>query len=149
MSLLRSLKNKIDTASQLSFLDWLILVNAWFILFRISFLLRISNLQDLQQSLSSKKISASNDPDHLTNAWHLQKLVYMASRLHLPPSSCFIRACTLQRMLSNRGIPSTLRIGTNRSIQEFHAHAWIEVQGQAVGEPQDIQDSFELLNPHP
>jgi hypothetical protein len=147
MSLLRSLKHRLETASDLSFSDWLVLIKAWFILLEVSLVLRFSNLQKLERSLSLKIDPDSNPANHLSTAWKLQKLVFLASRLLLPPAACLVRACTLQRMLSRRGIPSSLRIGTNQSIQDFHAHAWVEVQGQAVGELEDIQDTFAVLTP--
>jgi len=72
-------------------------------------------------------------------------LVYLASRLHLLPMMCLTRACTLQWMLSRRGIPSRLRIGMNRSQVGIHAHAWVEMMGQAIGEAEDIGEQFTSL----
>jgi hypothetical protein len=72
-------------------------------------------------------------------------LVSLAGRLHLPPMTCLPRALTLRRMLSRHAIPSKLRIGMNKAPTGMHAHAWVEVDGEAVGEPEDIADDFRVL----
>lgn len=46
-------------------------------------------------------------------------------------SRCLVQALVLSRLLSERGIPSTLIIGA-RTQPEFAAHAWIELGGQPV-----------------
>ena len=46
-------------------------------------------------------------------------------------SRCLMRSLVLSALLSRRGIGSTLVIGT-RSLPDFSAHAWVEVDGGAV-----------------
>jgi hypothetical protein len=46
-------------------------------------------------------------------------------------SRCLMRSLVLTALLSHRGIGSTLVIGT-RSLPDFAAHAWVEVDGRAV-----------------
>jgi len=46
-------------------------------------------------------------------------------------SRCLMRSLVLTTLLSHRGIDSTLVIGT-RSVPDFAAHAWVEVDGRAV-----------------
>lgn len=46
-------------------------------------------------------------------------------------SRCLVQALVLSRLLSERGIPSTLIIGA-RTHPEFAAHAWVELAGQPV-----------------
>jgi hypothetical protein len=58
---------------------------------------------------------------------------------------CLTRACTLQWMLGIRGIESQLHIGMNKSQDGIHAHAWVEITGQAIGEPADLRDRFSSL----
>ena len=45
-------------------------------------------------------------------------------------SRCLVQALVLYRLLSERGIHSTLVIGA-RSQPEFAAHAWVEHAGRA------------------
>jgi Transglutaminase-like superfamily len=46
-------------------------------------------------------------------------------------SRCLMRSLVLTTLLSHRGIDSTLVIGA-RSVPDFAAHAWVEVDGGAV-----------------
>jgi hypothetical protein len=46
-------------------------------------------------------------------------------------SRCLMRSLVLTTLLSQRGIGSTVVIGT-RSLPDFAAHAWVEVGGRAV-----------------
>jgi hypothetical protein len=55
-------------------------------------------------------------------------------------SRCLVQALVLSRMLSERGIPSTLVIGA-RSQPEFGAHAWVEHGGRPVLSPAGFDES--------
>jgi hypothetical protein len=74
--------------------------------------------------------------------------VARAAAHHLRPMTCLPRALALQRMLAQRGIPSVLRIGVRKEggvrkeAATLAAHAWVEVEGRAVGEPEAIAERF-------
>jgi hypothetical protein len=55
-------------------------------------------------------------------------------------SRCLVQALVLSRLLSERGIPSTLVIGA-RSQPEFAAHAWVEHDGRPVLSPAGFDES--------
>jgi hypothetical protein len=55
-------------------------------------------------------------------------------------SRCLVQALVLSRMLSERGIASTLVIGA-RSQPEFAAHAWVEHDGRPVLSPAGFDES--------
>lgn len=144
--MLRSLRRNLLIARKLSVFDWLLLVDAWWGLWYFYLASKSTSFERLEERLKfigSKKTIPS---DPLPYAWRVQKLVYLASRLHWLEMTCLVRACTLQRMLRRRGIPSELRIGMNRSGAAISAHAWVEVSGQAVGEPEDIGEKFRSFN---
>jgi hypothetical protein len=61
--------------------------------------------------------------------------------------TCLPKAFTLRWKLSRNGIPAQLRIGTNKTSSGIRAHAWVEVDGVAIGEPEDITDRFKMLAP--
>ncbi len=73
--------------------------------------------------------------------------VARAAAHHLRPMTCLPRALALQRMLAQRGIPSVLRIGVRKEAATFTAHAWVEVEGRALGEPEAIEERFRALLP--
>jgi hypothetical protein len=55
-------------------------------------------------------------------------------------SRCLVQSLVLTRMLSARGIRSTLIIGAH-SAPSFEAHAWVEHDGRAVLPPGDFGES--------
>ena len=81
--------------------------------------------------------------------------VSRAAAHHLGAMTCLPRAIALQRMLARRGIPATLRIGVRKAPEDaggartIAAHAWVEVDGIALGEPEAIAERFLPLLPPP
>lgn len=55
-------------------------------------------------------------------------------------SRCLVQALVLSRLLSERGIPSTLVIGA-RSQPGFTAHAWVEHAGRPVLTPAGFDEA--------
>ena len=123
------------------------MVQAWWVLFSFFFVLRLASLERLESSFRLKDAKKMDPIVVLAFANHLQRLVSLAACLHLLSMPCLIRAYTLHWMLSRRGIPSRMCIGVNKSLTGIHAHAWVEVKGQAIGEPQDIEVRFKVLEP--
>ena len=64
-------------------------------------------------------------------------------------ATCLRKSLALWFLLSRQGITTELQIGTRFEKGEFQAHAWVEYQGYAVGEPSGVKQyftSFENLN---
>lgn len=124
--------------------DWLTLTEAWGTLLVFYFAIRLTSFERLNQSRRKKLISFI--PNQLTYAQHAQRLIRLAARLHLLSMSCLPRALTLRWMLVRRGIPAQVQIGATKDSQGFHAHAWLEVNGQQVGEPEDVTERFQRFD---
>jgi hypothetical protein len=73
-------------------------------------------------------------------ASRLGRAVYRTLRILPTDSRCLVQSLVLSRMLSARGIPSTLVIGAH-SRPDFTAHAWVEHDGRPVLPPRGYQDS--------
>jgi len=123
-----------------------VVIQAWWLLAYFHLALRRVGFDQLQKQFTLAVGTEAASMQPLDFAWKMQKLVYLASRLHLLHMVCLERACTLQCMLSKRGIASDLRIGITRLQIEIYAHAWVEVAGHAIGEPKDIGEQFTSLN---
>jgi hypothetical protein len=146
MGLLKSLKDKALLARQLSLSDWLVLAEAWWLLLFFYLALRWTSYEHLIIP-DHPILEKSSDPPHaLFFAQQLQRLVGFASRLHLIPMTCLVKSLTLQKILYRRNIPAQVCIGVNKTLAEIHAHAWVEVKGDAVGELGDISERFKVLN---
>lgn len=89
--------------------------------------------------------SAAGDGER--SAPDLARAVVRAAAHHLLPMTCLPRALALRQMLRARGIASALRIGVRKENATLSAHAWVEVSGRALGEPEAIEERFRALLP--
>ncbi len=133
--------HRLRLARGLSFSDWFSLIEAWWALVVFYFALRLMSLERLSAARDSK---LENAPA-LTEARRLHRLVGWAARLHLLPMTCLVQSLTLRWMLMRRGIASRLRIGASKDLRGFRAHAWLEMDGEKIGESEDVDGIFRVL----
>lgn len=92
--------------------------------------------------------SAPGAPEHISRetwdvAARLARAVTKTLRILPTDSRCLVQSLVLSRLLSTRGIPSTLVIGA-RPDTTFMAHAWVEHGGYPLL-PQEGFDQYRLL----
>ena len=141
------LRNKIRAALKLSPSDWLLLLQAWWLLLVVDLGLRALSFPRLQAW------AAGNAPDRaaptpanvgetIRMANHMVKL---ASRNHLYPMTCLRRSLTMQRLLARRGVATELRFGVQKEAGQLQAHAWLEHAGTPIGEPETLSERYATL----
>jgi len=110
----------------------------------VNILLRFLPLPRIQERLrsSSARRRAARAP---LSQERLAQLVATASRHHLVSSHCLQRALVLEALLGEHGQPAELRIGVRRSKGSLEAHAWVEISGQPLAEPETIGERFFTL----
>jgi hypothetical protein len=145
MDFWKSFRHKLQLVSQLSLGDWLVLVEAWWALLGFFLALRWLNFDRLEAFTRPAAGKVPSSSEALQWAHNRQKVVSLAGRLHLLSMTCLPRAITLRWMLSRHAIPAELRIGVNKASTRMVAHAWVEVEGEAIGEPEDITERFSLM----
>lgn len=57
-------------------------------------------------------------------------------------STCLEKSLALWWLLGRQGIASELRVGTRKVQDKFEAHAWVEYQGIAVNEPEQLHQHY-------
>lgn len=62
------------------------------------------------------------------------ELAAIASRNNLYRANCLHQALPLCWVLRRKGLPARLRIGVAPRVRPFHAHAWVELNGIALGQ---------------
>jgi len=72
----------------------------------------------------------------------LARAVSLAAAAHPGAVRCLPRALALGRLLTARGHAARVRIGVRKEGGGLAAHAWVEVAGAPVGEPQAIEARF-------
>jgi hypothetical protein len=60
--------------------------------------------------------------------------------------TCLPQSLTLRHLLAKRGIPAEIKVGVKKTAQGIHAHAWVEVDGMALGE-EGVEERFQPLKP--
>ena len=66
----------------------------------------------------------------------VSRMVLAAARHSFFAATCLERSLALWWLLERRGIASQLRIGVRKTGDKFEAHAWVEHEGVAIGEPE-------------
>jgi hypothetical protein len=139
------MRRKLQTARALSLDDWLTLAQAWLLLLITDWGLRV---------LPFPRVQAFAAPDlpreHralLPTIQRLHRLIDLAARHHLYPMTCLRRALVLQRIARVRGADARVRIGVRKDAGALQAHAWVECDGQIVGQPERVAEKFAPLVP--
>ena len=56
--------------------------------------------------------------------------------------TCLVRSTTLWYLLRRQGIASEIRLGVKQDEGEFHAHAWVEVNGVVINDEADMHQQY-------
>ncbi len=105
--------------------------------------LRLLGLPRTRRLLAPRRQAAGSPPAPA----EVERLVRLATGAcrGLYPARCLPRALVLERLLLRRGAPAELRIGVRREDGRLAAHAWVEVDGRPVAEPEGIELRFAPL----
>lgn len=147
MGFFRSSRSRLRFLLAFSREDYWILGKAWILLLVTELGLRTVSLQRTQQLLRHPKRDAESVPETSApvTAARLGRLVDLAGRHHLLTVRCLSRALVLQWLLGQRGFVTELQIGVQRECDTICAHAWLEVDGQVIGEPRGGSEGFARL----
>ncbi len=107
--------------------------------------IRIFSYEKIMKINCLARVGECEQTDDVKLAVHLNRLIGYASRLHISGMTCLHRSLTLGWMLNRRGVPAEIRIGVRDARGTFSAHAWVEVWGCRVGEPEDVVAHFNIL----
>jgi hypothetical protein len=124
----------------LSARDLRLLTEAWLLLAVNALRLRFRPTSTLAAALIPAETVTERSRDE--TATELTLALGRAAAHHIVAMTCLPRALALRAMLAARGVASVLRIGVRRRDGAIEAHAWIEVDGAAVGEPESIERRF-------
>lgn len=71
-----------------------------------------------------------------------QAIAGVNARLRPRRAACLGRSLVTWAALRSHGYDVDLRIGGRKQGEAFQAHAWVEWRGQALAEPEDIQQTY-------
>jgi len=136
--------SRIEQFLELNWAERSWLLEAWFLLLGFRVALRTRPFSSVERwarvPLATNGSSAEQDPQQPDPrlAW----CVDAAANHHLWPMRCLERSLTRQRMLRKRGVDAELKIGVQKQGPELEAHAWLEIDGRPVAEPESISQRF-------
>ena len=138
--------SKLKLIQSLSVDDWLWVIEAylrlWPVLLRIKLKQR-SWLKNQFIKTDSVKGHVSIDRSRLLRMF---EAVRLASRAHFFKAECLPRSIVLSKMLRARGYQASTIIGIAKEDHSLASHAWVEVNGQMIGEPGSVARDFTRLN---
>ena len=120
----------------LSWRDRVLVAEAWCMLPIVALGLRLVGFRRV-------RAWAANRPERglrhdLDAALTLARLVRGAGAWSVFRPRCLTRSLVLVRLLRRAGLAAELRIGVDRRSPNFAAHAWVEHEGVALAEPEDV-----------
>lgn len=74
------------------------------------------------------------------------RMVSVAARYGPYRATCLRQSLTLWWLLRRQGIASDLCFGARKEAGRVEAHAWVELQGVALNEAQDVHQRFAPFN---
>jgi hypothetical protein len=136
---------KLHRASRLSCKEWGLFFQAWGWLLFFDLGLRISRFPTLKAYASRTHPSNPRNQAANQRIAALRLAVDRARSHHIYRMTCLRRSLALQKMLTSGGIESQLKIGVRKNNGDFQAHAWIEYQGEPIGEPERITEDYSTI----
>jgi hypothetical protein len=100
--------------------------------------LRLRGFRDTQRFLQKSLTAANGDsPEETANQGVAiaTRMVLAAARVCPVRSTCLERSLCLWWLLARQNIATQFRIGVKKDAEKFSAHAWVERNGVAIGEP--------------
>ena len=69
-------------------------------------------------------------------------MVRAAAHYGIGNSSCLDESLVLWYLLRSQGVATSLRIGVRKENEEFAAHAWVEHEGVALNQKEEIHRHY-------
>jgi hypothetical protein len=137
------MKFRQKSLSSFSTQDWLLLFQAWLLLLMVDVALRVLPFHIVQSWLKTPKRTKERPTDNAeTTIRRTSDFVDRAARHHLYPMTCLRRSLVLRWLLSRQGIFAELHFGVRREQDKLQAHAWLEYQGQPIGEREALTNQY-------
>ena len=96
----------------------------------------------LQKRLESRKVSALTPVSADELVQKACRMVRAAEQHGLMQSTCLEESLALWYLLGRQNISSRIRIGVRRQAGEFEAHAWVEYEGKALNQLEELHRHY-------
>jgi len=102
------------------------------------------------ESVEPVALASDARTQHFTKALELHEAVRLAGRLHFFRTDCLAKSIALADILKCRSHSAKVFIGVslsnkNNNKKALASHAWVELNGQMLGEPENVEHDFTVL----
>jgi len=145
-------RRRLRQLSQLSGADWKVLLAALFLLPACALSLRLKGFNWTRQFIEKHPKESMNAPgaheNHLNQAKRTAYLVSVAASHGIYRANCLKKALVAQWLLRRRGIDTDLKIGVEKDLTLFNAHAWLEYRDQMLVDSEETRNRFTAFDSH-
>ena len=75
----------------------------------------------------------------------MHESVRLAARLHILPTNCLPKSIVLADMLRRRSYAAKVFIGVSKKSKQLLSHAWVEIDGTMLLEPEHVALDFTII----
>jgi hypothetical protein len=119
---------------------------ALLLLTRLGVQLRVRGYNQTLATLQTKlRVSGTQLVNGTDSAGYLDqacRMVRVAAHYSFGKPSCLEQSLALWYLLERRGISAQLRIGVRKNAGKFEAHAWVERDGVALNQPDEMHRHY-------
>ena len=102
--------------------------------------------QDWLQRRTAPQSSASANTSEQQKVEKTCRMV-RAAQFYVPlRSTCLEQSLTLWYLLERQGIRAQVRIGVRKDAEKFEAHAWVEYNGVALNQPEEMHQHYSAFD---
>lgn len=97
------------------------------------------SLEERQRRESPQAVGAEIDREQIGKT---SRMVRSAAHYGIVQSSCLEESLTLWHLLRMQGYAAKLRIGVRKAAGKFEAHAWVEHEGLALNQTEEMHRHY-------
>ena len=146
------IKKRLKQLQQLSFFEIKIFLISIFLLPLLALSLKVKGLNWTQKTLSKftgeGQCNLISQHDQMLYARKVSRMVSAAANHGFYSANCLKKSLLTWWLLGRRGITTDLKIGVNKEMGDFNAHAWVEYRGNVLIDVTDIEDRFSAFGSH-
>lgn len=113
------------------------------IVIRISLLTGIEQTRKRFGGLPDCQLKPMTPAEH--PVWEARATAMRRAASRLPDTACLARSLALRWWMRANGIDAECRIGVRKRTGNIESHAWVETDGKAFAESQDVVRLFKVI----
>lgn len=139
------IENKIKLIQRLSVYQLHSVWGAYWRLWVCMLRIKLTSPKWLKREVSFNYTKYAQTTTSSSIAIELHEAIRLAARLHFMSATCLPKSLVLVKMLAKQGLSAKVFIGVAKSDEGIASHAWVEMDGQLIGEPEEIPVTFQVI----